>query len=561
MSKHNENLKTLNESFFHWEKNTPNNIFLRQPEGDNWKTLTYAEAGQEARKMTSVLRKMGLKKGDHIGISSKNCYHWILADLAILMGGYVSVPFYPSLTKDQLNEVIIKADLKAIFCGKYDEWGDRSEAVPDNVQVIRFPHYEGNAKVDIGADWNGLINSNPPFEENYIPDLDDLWTILFTSGTTGTPKGVMHTHKAPALIFQNEDKTNFIGFNTLSDFRFFSFLPLNHVAERLGVEGPCLYYGGNISFAQSLETFAKNLQETQPTFLFAVPRIWTKFYLGVLAKMPQKKLDTLLKIPIVSSFIKKKLKTALGLRDAKIVATGAAITPKYLKDWYAKLGLNLVEAYGMTEVCGSITNGPKKETPSDSVGEPVPSCQIKIDPDTQEILMASPWMMKGYYKDKELTDQVLIDRWMHSGDRGWVDENGFLRVVGRVKDSFKTSKGQFIVPNPIEEKLAQSDFIEQVCVAGLTTPQPVALVNLSEIGLAANKTEVEKILHQELEKTNASLSGYQKISTIIINKDTWSESNQMLTPTLKIRRGKIDENYNDKYLGWHQASEKVVWEA
>jgi len=561
MSKLYENLKTLNECFFHWEKTTPNNIFLRQPQGENWKTLTYAEAGQEARKMTSALRQMGLKKGDHIGISSKNCYHWILADLAILMGGYVSVPFYPSLTKDQLNEVVTKADLKAIFCGKYDKWGNRSEGIPDEVQVIRFPHYKGNAKVEIGTDWNELVNSNKPFEENYIPELDDLWTILFTSGTTGTPKGVMHTHKAPALIFRNEELTDFLGKSQLKAYRYFSFLPLNHVAERLGVASPAICYGGSISFAESLATFAKNLQDTQPTSIFAVPRIWTKFYLGVLAKMPQKRMDTLFKIPLVSGMIKKKLRTALGLRDAQITATGAAITPKYLKDWYSKLGIHLIEAYGMTEVCGSITNGPRRDSPSDSVGEVVPNCQIKIDPDTQEILMASPWMMKGYYKDPELTAKVLVDGWMHSGDRGWVDENGFLRVVGRVKDSFKTSKGQFIIPNPIEEKLGQSDFIEQVCVAGLTTPQPVALVNLSEIALATEKSEVEKILQAELEKTNATLKSYQKVSTIIINKDTWSESNQMLTPTLKIRRGKIDENYNDKYLGWHEASGKVVWEA
>jgi long-chain acyl-CoA synthetase len=561
MSKLYENLKTLNECFFHWEKTTPGSIFLRQPQGENWKTLTYAEAGQEARKMTSALRAAGLKKGDHIGISSKNCYHWILADLAIMMGGYISVPFYPSLPKDQLNEVIIKADLKAIFCGKYDAWGDRAEGIPDNVIVIRFPHYTGNSKVEIGEKWNELIASNIPFKENYIPDLDDLWTILFTSGTTGTPKGVMHTYKAPAMIFRNEELTNFLGKNQLKSYKYFSFLPLNHVAERLGVSSPAIYYGGSISFAESLATFAKNLQDTQPSSIFAVPRIWTKFYLGVLAKMSQKKMDMLFKIPIISGIVKRKLRTALGLRDAQITATGAAITPQYLKDWYAKLGLHLIEAYGMTEVCGSITNGPGRNTPSDSVGEVVPNCKIKVDPVTQEILMASPWMMKGYYKDPDLTAKVIIDGWMHSGDRGWIDKNGFLRVVGRVKDSFKTSKGQFIIPNPIEEKLSQSDFIEQVCVAGLTTPQPVALVNLSEIAMATEKEQIEKILNEELKRTNANLSGYQKISTIIINKEIWSESNEMLTPTLKIRRGKIDERYNDKYLAWHEANEKVVWEA
>ena len=460
-----------------------------------------------------------------------------------------------------MNEVIIKADLKAIFCGKYDAWGDRAEGIPDNVIVIRFPHYTGNSKVEIGEKWNELIASNIPFKENYIPDLDDLWTILFTSGTTGTPKGVMHTYKAPAMIFRNEELTNFLGKNQLKSYKYFSFLPLNHVAERLGVSSPAIYYGVSISFAESLATFAKNLQDTQPSSIFAVPRIWTKFYLGVLAKMSQKKMDMLFKIPIISGIVKRKLRTALVLRDAQITATGAAITPQYLKDWYAKLGLHLIEAYGMTEVCVSITNGPGRNTPSDSVGEVVPNCKIKVDPVTQEILMASTWMMKGYYKDPDLTAKVIIDGWMHSGDRGWIDKNGFLRVVGRVKDSFKTSNGQFIIPNPIEEKLSQSDFIEQVCVAGLTTPQPVALVNLSEIAMATEKEQIEKILNEELKRTNANLSGYQKISTIIINKEIWSESNEMLTPTLKIRRGKIDERYNDKYLAWHEANEKVVWEA
>ena len=236
----------------------------------------------------------------------------------------------------------------------------------------------------------------------------------------------------------------------LKKHKYFSFLPLNHVAERMGVMVPCLYAGGSMTFAESLETFAANIQEAQPTVLFAVPRIWTKFYHGVMAKMPQKKLDRLLKIPIVSGIIKKKIRTALGLRDAKIVATGAAITPEYLKKWYRSLGLHLIEAYGMTEVCGSITNSPELHAPADSVGRAIPAGEVKIHAETSEILMKTPYMMKGYYKDPEKTAEVLIDGWMHSGDRGTIDENGFVRVIGRVKDAFKTSKGSYVTPNPMD---------------------------------------------------------------------------------------------------------------
>ena len=560
-STHFEELRSPIESFYHWESTTPNNIFLRQPFGDTWKTMTYAEAGLEARRMTTALQAMGLKKGDHIGIFSKNCYHWMLADIAIMMGGYVSIPYYSNLPKDTLNEILQKSDARALFVGKLDDWGGRAEGIPDNVQVIKFPYYEGNAKVDIGAEWSELIQQHDPIEGQPCPSHDELWTILYTSGTTGSPKGAMFNHKTPAMIMDNERKTNWMGLFKYDNHKYFSFLPLNHVAERMGVQLPCIYFGGSISFAESLTTFAKNLQETQPTSIFAVPRIWTKFYLGVVAKMPQKKMDLLLKIPIVSGMVKKKLKTALGLRDAKIVATGAAITPAYLKEWYKKLDLHLCEAYGMTEVGGSFTNGPSKDTPYDSVGAVVPGCEVKIDPDTQEILMKTPFVMLGYYKDPEKTAEVLRDGWIYSGDRGTLDENGYLRVIGRVKDAFKTSKGEYITPNPIEEKFANNDFVEQVCLCGMTIPQPVALVNLSEIGMAADRGDVEKALFEDLQRINKGLKNHERVSTIVVNKEAWSMENGLLTPTLKVRRGKVDECYCDKYEAWHEAELKVIWES
>ncbi|MEL6867024.1 MAG: AMP-binding protein [Bacteroidota bacterium] len=553
-------LKSPIDHFYHWEKERPDSIFLRQPFGNTWTTLTYAEAGQEARKMAAFLKTLDLENGDHIGIFSKNCYHWILADLAIMMGGFVSVPYYASLPKAQLAEVIEKSDIKLLFVGKLDQWGDRAEAVPSNVQIIRFPHYPGNAEVNQGLLWTDCTEKQAPLAEDYRPALDDLWTILFTSGTTGSPKGVMHSFKNPALIIKGEKEEDFVGLFRAPAQKYFSFLPLNHVAERIGVEISCLSTGGMMSFAESIDTFAQNLQDTQPTILFAVPRIWTKFYLGVLSKMPKKRLDFLFKLPIISNLVKKRLLKALGLGEAQIVATGAAITPAYLKKWYANLGIHLVEAYGMTEVCGAISYGTTSATPNDSVGTAAPLCEVKIDEETGEILMRTAHAMIGYYKEPEKTAEVLIDGWIHSGDRGTVDAQGYIRVVGRVKDAFKTTKGQFIVPNPMEEKLSKNDFVEQVCITGRTLPQPIALVNLSDLGKMADQKEVFQSLQDDLDQINTSLSGYQKISTIVINKMAWSEENKLLTPTLKVRRGHIDDYYGAHLEQWHESKTAVIWE-
>ena len=554
-----KHIPTMIERFYHWEKTIPNKVFLRQPKGDTWHTLTFAEAGQEARKMTTALREKGLFPGDHIGIYSKNCYHWILADLAIMMGGYVSVPYYASLTKGQLAEVIELSDIKAIFLGKLDAWGDKAEAIPSSVAAIKFPHYEGNPKVTVGDDWNTLIANSESASDNFVPDLDDLWTIKFTSGTTGTPKGVMHPHRNPSMIMINEEKTNFLKLFEIKDLRCLSFLPLNHVGERIGLELPCIWSGGMISFAESLDTFAKNLQDTQPTLFFAVPRIWTKFYLGVLAKMPEEKMDTFLKIPILKGVVKKKLRTALGMRDLQVAATGAAITPAFIKNFYKKLDIHLIEAYGMTEVCGSMTNGADPNGPQDSVGVAIPFGEVKIDPDTQEVLMKTPYMMTGYYKNPEKTAEVLVDGWMHSGDKGTIDAKGNVRIIGRVKDAFKTSKGSYITPNPMEEVLMKNDYIEQVCVAGLGIPQPIALVNLSEIGLATDKETVTESILESIKQVNGTRANFEKISTAIIQKEAWSVDNGILTPTLKVKRGKLDETYQEDYLNWHEASEKVIW--
>jgi len=494
-------MKSIIEYFYDREKTSPDTVFLRQPMGDQWLELTFAQAGQEARRMVNYLAAQGLQRGDHIGLMSKNCYHWILADLAIMMGGYVSVPYYASLSPPQLAEVIPLSDIKLLFVGKLEAWGDRQNSVPDSVKVVRFPHYKGNAEITVGDDWNDIIANTEPLENGVTPNLDDLWTIKFTSGTTGSPKGVMHDHRTPSHIMIKEEETGWIGLTKLTEQRYFSFLPLNHVAERLGVEIPAIYFGGSISFAESLDTFVTN----------------------------------------------------------KIAATGAAITPAYIKDFYQSLGINLIEAYGMTEVCGSICNNTLPDGPSDSVGQAIPGARIKIHPDTQEVLMKTPFMMRGYYKDPEKTNEVLVNGWLHSGDRGTLDDNGYVRIIGRVGDAFKTAKGSYVIPNAMEEEISDNDYIEQVCVVGNGLAQPLALVNLSELGLATDETEIKKSLNQCLETLNKERAKFEHISTCVVMSEAWSDQNNLLTPTLKVRRGEIDNRFQDQYQLWHEDNESIIW--
>lgn len=477
-----------------------------------------------------------------------------------MMAGLVSVPFYSNLSAEQLQDIIEKSDIKFLFIGKLEEWDNKKQGVPKALPMIHFPHYANSPKIQEGQDWDDLIQRHQPLKESPIPDLNDLWTIVFTSGTTGSPKGVMLSHAVLAKIAKAEELTNVLGTFKLEKVSCFSYLPLNHVAERVGLELPCLYLGGTMSFGESPATFFKDLQDTQPTMFFAVPRIWTKMYQRVLSQTPQKVITASLEDSKDADIFKRKIRQELGLENAKIISTGAAITPEYLKKWYKKLDIHLIESYGMTEVSGAIANGPEIDAPTDSVGKAVPFSQVKIDPQTQEVLLKSPFVMSGYYKNPEKTNEILRDGWIHSGDKGKIDNKGYLKIVGRVKDTFKTSKGKYIVPNPIEEKLASHDFIEQVCVVGIGIPQPIALVNLSETGLKRTREVIEDELEVFINEINKDLINYQKLRVLVITKTLWSNQNKLLTPTLKIRRGALDEKYHNHYLNWYEAKTSIIWE-
>lgn len=553
-------LRSAVELFYQWEATKPDAPFLQQPFGEEWKTISWGEAGQIARKVAAALRKLGYQPGDHIGMVSKNCYHWVLADLAMMIGGYVSVPFYPTLSASQLDEVIRLGDIKAIFVGKLDNWELMKEGVPADIPIIAFPHYPGNSNVTEGLQWDEWIADTEPLTENPAPDIHALWTILFTSGTTGTPKGVMLDYYAPTALMEMEKQHNILKLFQGDEHRFFSYLPLNHIAERIIVELACLLTGGTIYFAESLDRFAQNLRFTKPTLFMAVPRIWTKFQLGILERLPQKKLDIFLKIPILSGLIKKKIITGLGLDKANILLTGAAPTPDVLKEWYKRIGIVIQEVYAQTENCGGCTLMPFARVKSGTVGVALPDVEIRIDPDNGEVVTRSPWTMMGYYKAEDKTKEVLRDGWLYSGDQGELDAEGYLRITGRVADTFKSAKGKFIVPAPIEWGFAKNSFIEQICIVGLTLPQPVALVVLSEIGKQSDRKSVSKSLLDNLNEVNTGLANYERLGKVVVVKEDWTVDNGMLTPTMKIKRNVLAQHYAPMLSNWYAQQAEIVWE-
>jgi long-chain acyl-CoA synthetase len=522
------------QQFAHWLAVQPDAVWLRQPVNGQWHDFTWRAVDDQARRLASALLGLGCVPGDRVALLSKNCAEWFISDLAIMMAGLVSVPLYPLQTAESIAYVLEHAQCKVILVGKLDDADKLAAGIGPQITRIALPY----PTLASAHDWHALLAMHEPLQAVAVQQPEQLLTLVYTSGTTGNPKGVMLSVYAMAFTAANAGRE--LQMNTAD--QFFSFLPLSHVAERFMVEFSSLYCGASVAFVESMESFSRDMQYIRPTVFFSVPRLWTRFQQGVLEKLPQTKLNLLLRIPLLGALVARKIRRGLGLDRARIMISGAAAISPGLLDWYQRLGLTLCEGYGMSEhVAYGCFNRPG-EVRFGTVGRAMPGLEVRIA-DSGEILLRSPTLMLGYYLEPEKTAEALVDGWLHTGDKGELDSDGYLRITGRVKDIFKTTKGKYVAPAPIEGEIAKSPHVEQVCVMGSNLDQPLALIELSP---AARLLSVE-LLSAELEASlahlNSQLQLHERLSHFVLVREPWTSANGCMTPTMKIRRNVLEARY------------------
>jgi len=539
--------------------------FLTQPMGggdDNLKTFSYNETLEEAKKVAGYIETLGYPPKSQIAICSKNCAHWFIADVGIWLAGHVSVPVYPTLTADTTRYILDHSEAKMIFIGKLDKkpWAEMKNGIPDTLDSVAFPlspEDTGSAKA-----WAEVITTATPIATPVKRTKEEMATIIYTSGSTGKPKGVMTSFKA-----MTETSMGLV--NTLSmtqNDRYLSYLPLAHGMERWN--GLCIPMccGLQVWYAEALTTFPADLARCSPTLFASVPRLWMKFQAGVFSKMSESTLNMAFMIPVVSMLLKKLLLKKLGLASVRFAGSGSAPLSEDLLTWYKNLGLELLEGYGMTENF----NYSHLSRPGDSrvgyVGQCYDDCDCRIAEDG-EIQVKSPGNMMGYYKNPEATKETLTeDGYIRTGDKGSLDEKKRLKITGRTKEIFKTSKGKYVAPSPIELKLVTNQHVELACVGGKSQPQPFAMIQLSEapkklaVADASERDAIGKELEEHLKKVNPTLDGHEQIQFLVIIKDDWTPENGFLTPTQKIKRGTIEDTYDAKVEGWYASKTKVIWD-
>jgi len=550
-----DKIKTFNEYLYDNEKQWADVVFLRQPIHGEYREFTWKEVMDQARRVTTQLKKLGLKKGDKVSILSKNCAEWVIAKFAILLGGYILVPLYATQHKNTVRYILDHAEVKAIFVGKLDNPDYYEDAIPEHMPRIAFP-YENPMKAELH--WDQILAENEPEKENYVPDPQDLYMIMYTSGTTGNPKGVMITFEARSYYSYIRDNEENRFLDDENEY-VFSYLPLGHIAEMsllyLGVTDKITF-----TYSESLDTFFENLKNCRPTFFFAVPRIWTQFQKLILSKSSEEEFERLITDPREGKMTAKAILAEIGLDRCKYPFTGAAPITIELIQWYKKLGLDLSEVYGQTENLAVTATSYGHPFKLGTVGRPYKKVEVKIS-DEGEILTRSKATMLGYYKNPEATAASFTeDGFLKSGDMGKFDEEGNLIVLGRIKDPFKTAKGEYVNPIPIEAKFSKNSYIEQACLIGLGLPQPILLVVLSAIAKTSERKDVEQSLKKTLNSINKDLTKFEKVSHIIIVKDVWTAENELLTATLKMKRNVIHAKYIDLAQNVIKSLDPVVWE-
>lgn len=537
-------------------------VYLTQPVGGGQvKDYTWRQVMDESRRMAAYLKAQNLEPGARIAILSKNCAHFIMAELAIWLAGGTTVAIFPTETAETVRYVLDHSEASLLFVGKLDTFDQQLPGIPESLPRIAFPLAPKNSY----ESWDAVVARTQPLQGKVTRAGTDIGILMYTSGSTGQPKGVMHSFERITAAAEgiSQDTKSRIGADVKN--RMLSYLPLAHVFERAWVESASLVDGNtHLFFAESLDTFVQDLNRAKPVTFISVPRLWLKFQQGVFAKMPPKKLDRLLSIPILGKIVGRKVLKGLGLDHALLAGSGSAPIPAELIAWYRRLGLNLIEGYAMTEDFAYSHNSTEKVNAPGCVGVPLKGVQVRIS-EEGEVLIKSPGQFVGYYKRPDLDAEVFTeDGFFRTGDKGERRADGLLRLTGRVKELFKTSKGKYVAPAPIENRINACPLIELSMVSGVGQPSAYAMVVLAEtvrptVKDPAVKAQITAELTQLLKDVNAELPDYEKLQMLVIAPEPWSIENGFLTPTMKIRRNRIEAAVEPQLDRWYSGKGTVQW--
>lgn len=558
--------KLILDYVFDHEASHPQQRYMIQPVPgagpDRLHTYTWGQTLDQARRMATYLRQQNFEPGARIAILSKNCPQFIMAELAIWMAGCTTVAIFPTETAQTISYVLEHSGASLLFVGRLDNWEAQKSAVPADLPCITFPF----AAATNGVAWDTLVAQSKPLSGRVVRAATDIALMAYTSGSTGVPKGVMHSFQSVTAGASGIRDFFRQPFAPQEHLRMISYLPMAHALERAAIAGVSLVDGNvQVFFVDALETFVQDLNRARPHIFISVPRLWLKFQQGVFTKMPPKKLQRLMAIPVLGGLVKRKILKGLGLDQVRVAFSGSAPIPAELITWYKQLGLNLLEGYAMTEDF-TYSHGSTLECNAPGyVGIPMAGVQVRLS-EEGEVLVKSPAQMVGYYKRPDLDAEVFTDDgYFRTGDKGERLPNGLLKLTGRVKEMFKTSKGKYVSPAPIENKINANPMVEMSMVSGVGQPSAYGVVVLAE-GLrpqqqqAAFRQQAEADLTALLDSVNATLADYEQLKMLVVVPQAWSIEDGSLTPTMKIKRSRIEADVAPQVERWYATpGQKVIW--
>jgi long-chain acyl-CoA synthetase len=527
---------TVTEFLDHWVGLRPDSIWLRDRHGNGYTDWTWKGAQREIRAVAAWLELEYGDQGARFAILSRNRAHWIMADLAIAASGNVSVPLFTNQPGEVTRYILDFAGVELLFIGETENWEEVSDILPAGVRVVRF---SGEDVPACGSEWDDIVETHRDSAPRHRCQHDELLSIVFTSGTTGRPKGVMQTHDSMLVPMLRCKKA----FTLRQHPRFLSYLPMSHVAERQLVLIQSLIYGGEITVNEALPHLLRDLGDTRPNYFFGAPRVWEQLQQAVLAHFgSQEALDQALNED--QENIINGVRGLLGLQDFDYLLTASAPTPPALISWYDRLGIRLCEGYGQTEAMGLIANSPEDRRIG-SVGKPIGNVEIRID-DSGELLVRAPGLAVGYFRMPEETAETFVNGWVRTGDRARVDEDDYYYITGRVKEYFKTIQGKFVAPAPIESAFARSRWVDQQCLLGRGFSRTVMVCVPSALAGQEGRETLEEALRNEAAQVNESAQKHERIGAIIVTTEPWTVANGFLTPTLKLRREQVEARFGER---------------